>query len=730
MEIEIVNYIKEAKAHGLTETEIKQNLLDVGWDPGMVEDNFSYVRVAEPEAKPTPASQIAQPAAQSTLPHEQPHPTLQPILAKQASPLYKPLSQPAHLPPMFASSSGSKPEAALSFSNLPTEKTQTPAHETLSDQHFAASAHSSKKLIVILAIFVAVVVLGAGGYFAYGYFNPAPQKIWNKYATSKKNPITTQNFKFSYSDPGMPDDSGKPQPFSFSLSGSTYLDTTVTSSPVSKSAFAVGYQLPNNAGVNLQSGSRNFEVRTLNDILYLDLKDLPELSKEAGQTIGWLKFDLKELIKLASSTSYGVEFQKQLDEQKQSQAKIQQDLANIFKTKQIFSSVKNLGSETVSGVQTYHLQSEVDKSTLKTIINTVFDNAYASSSLAQAASAGAVRQVINNFIEKINIATFETWIGKKDSQIYKLAINVKMPGLATFADETTGDLGFLGNARAKSRDAKRLADTRQIATALELFYNDHNGYPAGQNGTPQGLTPSYIGQIPKAPTPADGACSNYYNDYWYTPTGNPKTTNGLIVYPSYEFTFCFGAETGGYKAGIAKLSTTGIEAGIACSDKPENCSKQVDVEQQQKTPQPLAEFNMQITYSDYGKKQEVTAPEDSLDVAEWIKQQFQLNSLTAKPTPSSLDSQRLSDTRQFAAGLELYYNDYGSYPKKIEDLSPKYLQQIPIAPTPAGGSCSETDNKYNYIYVSPESYKLSFCFGGATGGYPAGKHILSQAGIQ
>ena len=35
----------------------------------------------------------------------------------------------------------------------------------------------------------------------------------------------------------------------------------------------------------------------------------------------------------------------------------------------------------------------------------------------------------------------------------------------------------LSNARAKARDAKRIADTKQVSTALEMFFNDNNRYP-------------------------------------------------------------------------------------------------------------------------------------------------------------------------------------------------------------------------------------------------------------
>ena len=40
----------------------------------------------------------------------------------------------------------------------------------------------------------------------------------------------------------------------------------------------------------------------------------------------------------------------------------------------------------------------------------------------------------------------------------------------------------LNSARAKSRDAKRLADVRQIASALELYFNDKSAYPTGTDG--------------------------------------------------------------------------------------------------------------------------------------------------------------------------------------------------------------------------------------------------------
>ncbi len=103
----------------------------------------------------------------------------------------------------------------------------------------------------------------------------------------------------------------------------------------------------------------------------------------------------------------------------------------------------------------------------------------------------------------------------------------------------------LNSARMKSRDAKRMADTRQIAAALELYYNDLQTYPRSLNE----LAPNYIGVIPTAPKPQDGTCSAEQNEYKYIKISKDK----------YEFTFCLGANTSGYQAGQRILSQSGIK---------------------------------------------------------------------------------------------------------------------------------------------------------------------------
>ncbi len=101
------------------------------------------------------------------------------------------------------------------------------------------------------------------------------------------------------------------------------------------------------------------------------------------------------------------------------------------------------------------------------------------------------------------------------------------------------------------------------------------------------------------------------------------------------------------------------------------------------------------------------------------------------PSVQTRDATRLSNVRQLASALELYYNDFSKYPASLNDLVSTYLSQLPVAPTPADGICSSIQNSYSYSAVqSQQNYTLTFCLGGVTGSYYAGVHTLSAAGIQ
>lgn len=122
----------------------------------------------------------------------------------------------------------------------------------------------------------------------------------------------------------------------------------------------------------------------------------------------------------------------------------------------------------------------------------------------------------------------------------------------------------LNSARQKSRDARRLADIRQIMTALELFYNDNNRY-VDDSGTSPAMTgdgspvfQSFLSAWPAAPAPEDGGCSVAQNTYTYEGRNATDSAADTTDPAYYRVTFCLGAATGGYAAGARIASPAGI----------------------------------------------------------------------------------------------------------------------------------------------------------------------------
>ncbi len=85
----------------------------------------------------------------------------------------------------------------------------------------------------------------------------------------------------------------------------------------------------------------------------------------------------------------------------------------------------------------------------------------------------------------------------------------------------------LGGARSKARDANRQSDMRQVTTAQEMYYGDHEGYYA--NGTPGSCTAGIpaIGNYLVAlhdPQCPGGTCTTHV-DYVWVNNGTTATTS-------------------------------------------------------------------------------------------------------------------------------------------------------------------------------------------------------------
>ncbi|HTM68427.1 MAG TPA: prepilin-type N-terminal cleavage/methylation domain-containing protein [Candidatus Binatia bacterium] len=129
----------------------------------------------------------------------------------------------------------------------------------------------------------------------------------------------------------------------------------------------------------------------------------------------------------------------------------------------------------------------------------------------------------------------------------------------------------LNSARQKSRDSKRVADIKQIQTALELYFADANGYPTAATAVELGTgsqkalctggwkaacamgDTTYMGLVPAKPTPNDGTCNSTStlpsNLYQYTSAAGT----------TYTITFCIGGAVGDLTAGAHTASPNGIQ---------------------------------------------------------------------------------------------------------------------------------------------------------------------------
>jgi len=135
----------------------------------------------------------------------------------------------------------------------------------------------------------------------------------------------------------------------------------------------------------------------------------------------------------------------------------------------------------------------------------------------------------------------------------------------------------LGNARVKSRDAKRLSDVRQIQTALALYQTDRidGSYPAGNalvlgtgsscaGSTPcltisetNGIANTIAGRPYMGLVPADPSSNSYvYTAYQSVAAANACAS---VPCPWYRVTFTLEGAAGGLSAGAHYGDPNGLQ---------------------------------------------------------------------------------------------------------------------------------------------------------------------------
>ncbi len=148
---------------------------------------------------------------------------------------------------------------------------------------------------------------------------------------------------------------------------------------------------------------------------------------------------------------------------------------------------------------------------------------------------------------------------KKAFTLIELLVVIAIIGiLATLA------VVALQQARQNARDAKRMADMKQLQTALELFFSENSRYPTADEWNGGVIVSSssqeiFMYSIPLAPSPADGNCLEASNTYVYIPRDNGS---------SYTIDFCTGKQVSDLPEGAKQMTPGGIIIGSSEFSEP------------------------------------------------------------------------------------------------------------------------------------------------------------------
>ncbi len=536
---------------------------------------------------------------------------------------------------------------------------------------------------------IGLVVLGAaaiilGGFKSYSYFSSNPEKIWQQTAANMlKIKSAHFNFELSYAETVSKDDSSDFTGF-LGVDGEVKVAVSGNGNMAIKTdQLDADYDMDSTLSTRL--GGLNISIdflsRKIGDYAYYKLNGNPLAALFGGsgdnKPSDWVKISLKDN---ANQDLNILESQKN-------------EILDAYKKAKLMKPTKLLGTETINGTSTWHYEAALDKQELKnyfTRVQTIIDS--------------KDNTDLSSLADKIQFQKLELWIGKSDHRLYQAVMESNFPSLLHISD---------GSATTKARDARRIADARQLQTALELFYNDNNRYPAasptGEISMSDGNMKfsTYISTYPQAPAPADGGCTETNNKYLYEQVGGGQ---------DYKLTFCLGNDVSGYKAGVLQATSKGMQTLLPMIAPASNTWKDISF---------TGAISLKIGLSDYDKPVKIDEPTGNI----------------SDPYRDSRDARRLSDIRQIQTGLELFYNDNARYPSagsngevSATDGSPRfstYISTYPQAPTPADGSCTDTNNKYVYQQLNGgQDYRLSFCLGHNLSSYKAGPLEASVSGIK
>ncbi len=323
------------------------------------------------------------------------------------------------------------------------------------------------------------------------------------------------------------------------------------------------------------------DIRFVNKIVYVRLNniDIPSFGKSKDKEISeitslknqWIKIDIEALAKSPELKELGLDIKfKEAEKQTELSPERVKKLEEVFKQARIFKVVKRFSDKTINNIPTYHFKFEFDKNGIIELIAGISEVMFDKESGEAKMERGEMLKVYSRNFQDIKLPKGEIWIGKKDLLPHKIYFGVRpkvavKSELSTRYDFTLLFKNFnkpvqvdvpantkslediigpkLADARQKSRDAKRVADMKQLQTALELYFTEKNDYPPTaviDDGDPKN-TPLKLSTGNGFSTVASGTTNMEFVPENPQPNGIPYVYNRLS--PT-DFTIDFSLEKG------------------------------------------------------------------------------------------------------------------------------------------------------------------------------------------
>ncbi len=146
---------------------------------------------------------------------------------------------------------------------------------------------------------------------------------------------------------------------------------------------------------------------------------------------------------------------------------------------------------------------------------------------------------------------------KKGFTLIELLVVVAIIGLLA-----TISIVSLGSARDRAKNTRRIADIRQLQTALELYFYDFNRYPVvtewvtAQEALATAEFSTYLSQVPSDPSPGEIPIYDY--SYLSSPDGSDYQIIWYLTDSTADFSQGYQASTPNQLGLSIEISDTGL----------------------------------------------------------------------------------------------------------------------------------------------------------------------------